>query len=98
MRRAKYRNSLSSNGIKITESKNYEIQFPINRNGEFIAYAKVPFINIESFDNGFSFKLNDEETIHCLEPNSIQVFEDLIIVKKITILESGVKYKWIAFF
>lgn len=90
----KYRKSLSSGGKQITSTANTLIKFTQSSDDQ----VQVPFFSIESFDKKISFKLNDESTVHVLDEGETMTFEDMLSISKVIILESGVEYKWLAFY
>lgn len=89
MKGLKYVGTLSSNGIQTTSSANYEIIFDENKS--------VSDLTIIAEGNDLQIKLNNESNIHYLKVDEILNITDMI-VEKITILPSGVKYRYDAMY
>jgi hypothetical protein len=88
----KYRSTYTSGG-KQTSTANQVIDFysndyPYNN-------TNVQFLHLQTFAQECRIKLNDEETVHVIFPNSEFVISD-INIDKITILNAGCEFYYTA--
>ncbi|WJJ55290.1 hypothetical protein QB910_000046 [Dabrowskivirus KKP3916] len=93
-----YTGTLSSGGRKTTTQANQEVIFNSpNAPSDDPNAIKVTGLLIDAFDTQIHVTINDEVTIHEIDPNtSLNLSE--IVIDKFTILENGVDYRWTAIY
>jgi aminopeptidase C len=97
MANTQYKGTLSSGGKQVTMQANQEIIFnsPTAPNSD--EQIKVTSLVIEAFDTQLHVILNDEITVHEIDPYESLVISDMVI-NKFTILEDGATYRWEAMY
>lgn len=95
----KYKRSFSS-GDKEISTGNDVITFDSPNDvydyNNTIEFNSVEYLSFETFNQSCKIKLNDEETVHFIDVNSIVVFADFMIYK-LTIIDADVEYYYTAF-
>lgn len=97
MATTQYSGTLSSGG-KVTSTANQEIIFN-SPNAPSTSQSQMTVTNllIDAFDTQLHVKLNDEQTVHEIDPYTSMAWEDIVITKFL-IVENGAEFRWTAMF
>lgn len=91
----KFSRTLSSNG-KQTSTANQTITFSETKDG--VTYnLYLGYLTFETYALQCSIKINDEDTVHVLAPDTQLTFDN-IEIRKITIIDGAVEYSWMGMY